>query len=73
MTDLDIQGGIDKSDHDRIVVEPHPWMDNVLEAIENLGFHFNEADCEQAPYFQRRLPSFKSLNLFQRQSITVRC
>ncbi|PRS18077.1 sporulation protein [Bacillus halotolerans] len=56
VTDLDIQGGIDKSDHDRIFVEAHPWVENVLEAIENLGFRLNEADCEQASYFQRRLP-----------------
>ncbi|NLS38869.1 sporulation protein [Bacillus subtilis] len=56
VTDLDIQGGIDKSDHDRIFVEAHPWIENVLGAIENLGFRLNEADCEQAPYFQRRLP-----------------
>ncbi|KEP31027.1 sporulation protein [Bacillus safensis] len=55
-TDLDIQGGIDKSDYDRIFVEAHPWVKNVLEATRNLGFHLNEADCEQAPYFQRRLP-----------------
>lgn len=56
MTDLDIQGGIDKSDYDHIFVEAHPWVKNILEATSNLGFHLNEADCEQAPYFQRRLP-----------------
>lgn len=56
VTDLDIQGGIDKSDYDRIFVEAHPWVKNVLEATSHLGFHLNEADCEQAPYFRRRLP-----------------
>ncbi|MCW1838407.1 sporulation protein [Bacillus xiamenensis] len=56
VTDLDIQGGIDKSDHDRLFVQAHPWMKRVLEAVGNLGFRLHEADCEQAPYFSRRLP-----------------
>ncbi|WP_345911059.1 sporulation protein [Bacillus altitudinis] len=56
VTDLDIQGGIDKFDHDRIFVNAHPWVNRVLEAVGNLGFHLHEADCEEAPYFRRRLP-----------------
>ncbi|MFS0654487.1 sporulation protein [Bacillus sp. 179-C3.3 HS] len=56
VTDLDIQGGIDKFDNDRIIVKAHPWIDSVLGAVSHLGFRLHEADCEQAPYFQRRLP-----------------
>lgn len=55
-TDLDIQGGIDKTDNDPIIVKPHPWIDAVLKAVEELGFRLREADCEHAPYFKQRLP-----------------
>lgn len=55
-TDLDIQGGIDKSDKDPIAVKPHPWIESVLEAMGDLGFRLQEADCEYAPYFKRRVP-----------------
>ncbi|KKB71587.1 MULTISPECIES: sporulation protein [Bacillus] len=56
LTDLDIQGGIDKSDEDPIAVKPHPWIKSVLEAMGDLGFRLQEADCEHAPYFNRRMP-----------------
>ncbi|MED4853855.1 sporulation protein [Bacillus atrophaeus] len=56
MTDLDIEGGIDKSDYDSFHVNLHPWMNNVLQALQEIGFRLHEADCEHAPYFRRRLP-----------------
>ncbi|QHZ45967.1 sporulation protein [Bacillus sp. NSP9.1] len=56
LTDLDIQGGIDKSDDDHLFVKPHPWVHSILETVESLGFRLHEADCEQASYFRKRLP-----------------
>ncbi|NPC91958.1 sporulation protein [Bacillus sp. WMMC1349] len=48
--------GTDKFDQDQIVVQPHPWINCILQTIESLGFRLHDADCEQAPYFKRRLP-----------------
>ena len=57
VTDLNIQGGASINlTMTAFLLKLHPWIEHVLEAIENLGFRLNEADCEQAPYFRRRLP-----------------
>ncbi|CEH31345.1 sporulation protein [Aneurinibacillus migulanus] len=55
-TDIDIKNGVDAGDNDRIQVLPHPWMEKVLKAVQQVGFTLREADCEYAPFFRRRLP-----------------
>lgn len=40
---------IDPSDWDEISVKPHPLMEKVLQAVQNLGFHLHEVDCEYNP------------------------
>jgi sporulation-control protein len=55
-TDVDIEKGVDSKDNDSIKVVPHKWINNVLQAVEQIGFRLHKADCEHAPYFRRRLP-----------------
>lgn len=55
-TGLDIKQAINPKDRDEIAVKPHPLMQGVLEAIENLGFHLREVDCEYAPHSYRTYP-----------------
>jgi sporulation-control protein len=52
-TGLDIKTALDPKDRDAIEVLPHPLMQKVLSAIENLGFKLTEVDCEYAPHWGR--------------------
>jgi sporulation-control protein len=56
-TGLDIKNAVDPTDKDYLDVVPNPLMEDVLNAVEDLGFRLREADCQQAPYkLRRRLP-----------------
>ena len=55
-TGLDISSAIDPKDKDYIQVHPHPLMQQVLNAIENLGFQLYKVDCEYSPHFRGRYP-----------------
>jgi len=48
-TGLDISSAIDPQDTDYIQVRPHPLMQMVLDAVENLGFQLYKVDCEYNP------------------------
>jgi sporulation-control protein len=50
-TGLDIKSALNPRDRDAIAVHPHPLMQKVLNAIENLGFRLAEVDCEYAPHW----------------------
>ncbi|MFJ5964002.1 sporulation protein [Bacillus sp. NPDC093026] len=56
VTDLDLQGAIDKADYDPIQVTVHPWISQILKAIDILGFDLIEVDCKDARNLKRRLP-----------------
>jgi sporulation-control protein len=45
-TGLDIKTAINPRDTDNLKVLPHPMMQRVMEALENLGFKFYQAECE---------------------------
>ena len=55
-TGLDIKSAVNPRDRDEIVVQPHPLMQGVLEAVEQLGFRLQEVDCEYTPHFHRSYP-----------------
>lgn len=55
-TGLDISTAIDPNDTDYIQVSPHPLMQAVLDALENLGFQLHKVDCEYNPHFGSRYP-----------------
>lgn len=55
-TGLDIARSIDPGDTDSIQVRPHPLMQLVLDAVENLGFHLYKVDCEYNPHFGGQYP-----------------
>ena len=46
----------DPSDTDQIEVHPHPYTDQVLSAVQNIGFSLYKVDCEYAPRFGGRFP-----------------
>lgn len=49
-TGLDIKSAVNPRDRDELQVQPHPFMQGVLEAVEHLGFRLQEVDCEYAPH-----------------------
>lgn len=55
-TGLDIKSAVNPRDRDEIKVQPHPLMQGVLEAVEQLGFRLQEVDCEYTPYFHGTYP-----------------
>lgn len=55
-TGLDIKTAINPRDRDEIQVRPHPLMEGVLAAVENLGFHLHQVDCEYTHHFGRAYP-----------------
>ena len=46
----------DPNDTDPIEVQPHPFTQQVLSAIERVGFSLFKVDCEHAPRFGGRFP-----------------
>lgn len=55
-TELEVSGGVDPNDNDRIEVVPTAVMNTVFQAIEILGFRLRKVDCEYAPRVGGRLP-----------------
>jgi sporulation-control protein len=55
-TGLDISSAIDPKDKDYLQVHPHPLMQQVLNAVENLGFQLYKVDCEYAHHYGSRYP-----------------
>lgn len=48
-TGLDIKQAIDPGDRDYLQVMPGQWVAALFQALEQLGFSYYEAECEQAP------------------------
>ena len=55
-TNLDIDYALDKSDKDYLNVVPNEIQQNILQAIESLGFVLDEAECEGYENHGARLP-----------------
>jgi sporulation-control protein len=55
-TGLDIDNAIDPGDKDTLQLQPHPYMQAVLEAVKGMGFWFKESTCEYSPRLGRGLP-----------------
>ena len=71
-TGMDIKNALDPKDEDYIQVVANPLVQNVLTAIQELGFQLREVDCEETPFhFHARSTFCKSLNLFQFEEIIV--
>jgi sporulation-control protein len=52
-TGLDVPGAVDPKDRDYINVEPHPYMNTVLEALTNrLGFGLKKVDMEYSKRYR---------------------
>ncbi|WP_107841472.1 sporulation protein [Metasolibacillus meyeri] len=45
-TGLDIKAAIDPTDKDYIEIKPTPLATQILQAVEQLGFHLRKVDCE---------------------------
>jgi sporulation-control protein len=54
-TGLDIKGAVDPGDTDKIQVGPHPYLEVVINAVENLGFTIRDIRNEYSR-MQRRFP-----------------
>ncbi|MGO4108914.1 sporulation protein [Paenibacillus sp. YAF4_2] len=48
-TELDVRGGVDPGDNDRIDVLPTSGINTVLHALDLLGFRLRNAECEYSP------------------------
>jgi sporulation-control protein len=55
-TELDVRGGVDPGDNDKIEVVPTPQMNTILEAMNRLGFQLRKADCEYASRLGGKMP-----------------
>lgn len=55
-TGLDIKNAVDPGDSDFIQVLPHPMMEAVLDAVQQLGFQLFKVDCEYNRYLGRKYP-----------------
>jgi sporulation-control protein len=60
-TELDVRGGVDPGDNDRIEVIPSPAMNTVLEALSLLGFRLRKAECEYSARLGGRMPFIQEL------------
>ena len=60
-TGLDIAMAINPKDWDYISVEPHPMMQQVLDALKLLGFRSHKATCEYNPRLGRNYPFVQEL------------
>ncbi|WP_042476805.1 sporulation protein [Bacillus ndiopicus] len=47
-TELDIKAAVDPTDKDYIEIKPTPLAAQILQAIQQLGFHLHKVDCEAA-------------------------
>ncbi|MBD2872900.1 sporulation protein [Paenibacillus arenilitoris] len=60
-TELDVRGGVDPGDNDRIEVVPSAPMNTVLEAVNLLGFRLRKAECEYSSRLGRGMPFVQEL------------
>jgi sporulation-control protein len=71
-TKLSIPNAVDPSDSDPIIVQPHPLMQQVFDALDMLGFRLYSAECEYSRYAQSDVPfvqqfEFKPVSGYQRE------
>ncbi|WP_128894486.1 sporulation protein [Longirhabdus pacifica] len=55
-TGLDIKNAIDPGDNDHLQIIPHPMMNKIISATEQLGFRLYKVDCEENRKLGRRFP-----------------
>ena len=55
-TELDVRGGVDPGDNDRIDVLPTAQMNTILQALDRMGFRLRKAECEYAYKLGGRVP-----------------
>ncbi|HBE20825.1 MAG TPA: sporulation protein SpoOM [Cyanobacteria bacterium UBA11149] len=55
-TGLDVSLAVDPKDIDYINVYPHPLIQLVIDAIQNLGFHLHEVTCDYHPHLGGNYP-----------------
>jgi sporulation-control protein len=55
-TGLDIKTAVDPKDLDPLEVIPHPLMERVFIALENLGFQLHKANCHFTEHFHGNYP-----------------
>ncbi|WP_202915191.1 sporulation protein [Paenibacillus paridis] len=60
-TELDVRGGIDPGDNDRIDVIPTAAMNTVLEALGVIGFRLRKAECEYSSRLGGKMPFIQEL------------
>ncbi|GAA4891979.1 sporulation-control protein [Stackebrandtia albiflava] len=60
-TELKLEGALDKGDMDPLVVEPLPVHNQVLSALDRLGFVFHKADLEAGTLRGSRMPFYQEI------------
>lgn len=60
-TELDVRGGVDPGDNDKIEVVPTHQMNTVLEAVNLLGFRLRKAECEYSARLGGKMPFIQEL------------
>ncbi|OME82085.1 sporulation protein SpoOM [Paenibacillus sp. FSL A5-0031] len=60
-TELDVRGGVDPGDNDRIEVVPTHAMNTVLDALNVLGFRLRKAECEYSSRLGGKMPFIQEL------------
>jgi sporulation-control protein len=63
-TGLDIEMAVDSSDHDNIQVQPHPYVQTVLDAVGDLGFRMKSVLTEYSPRFGQSLPYVQEFEFY---------
>ncbi|MCM3747732.1 sporulation protein [Paenibacillus pasadenensis] len=65
-TSLDIASALDAGDNDYIRVLPHPLVEDILEAVDELGFRTREVECKYAPHSRLGTPILQEFEFVPR-------
>lgn len=63
-TELALAGAMDKSDLDPLFVSPLPAQEQVIGALDRLGFRFKKADLERGTLYGSTMPFFQEIEYY---------
>ncbi|WP_326830254.1 sporulation protein [Streptosporangium sp. NBC_01810] len=63
-TELALAGALDKGDLDPLFVNPLPAQDNLLSALDRMGFRFKKADLERGTLHGSQMPFFQEIEYY---------
>ncbi|SDS91221.1 sporulation-control protein [Paenibacillaceae bacterium GAS479] len=65
-TSLDIASALDAGDNDYIKVLPHPLVEEILDAVDHLGFRTREVECKYAAHSRYGTPILQEFEFVPR-------